>query len=251
MHSEMTATSAYAAIAAELRAEGMKAAVARLSSDERSALSSFWLGRADGELTTALSFEFMLQDLKALGAPVELTGLAERSIAEEHHHADWCLRMAALWSEAPLRPARLAGTRPLELHGASAHDNQVLRTVFGCCFSETVAMHVLLASQAVLTLDAIRRLNQQHLAEEVSHARLGWGLLGWQGLPQRDREMVSESVPALSELTRRVWYGPAHAENATLQELGYLSQPLVERACEAAFVEVIYPGLERCGVRVT
>lgn len=53
----------------------------RLSDDRREALRRFWLGRASGELTTALSFEYMLADLRALDVPSALTSLAEHAIA--------------------------------------------------------------------------------------------------------------------------------------------------------------------------
>ena len=246
----MTADRAYLAIEAAFAAPETLAAIEPLSPEQRQNLQQFWLGRADGELTTALSFEFMLEDLRALGAPSVLTDLAERSIADEHRHVDWCLRFARLWGDGAPLQASLGGTRPLEFEGASAHDNRVLRTIFGGCFSETVATHVLLASQDELELESVQRLNRQHVAEEVGHARLGWGLLGWPELQARDRAMLAAFVPAMTELTRRAWYGPARAADAALEQLGYLSQPLVERACEAALRDVILPGLEQNGVRI-
>ncbi len=241
---------AYTEIEAAFGAPATLAAIEPLSAEQRESLREFWLGRAHGELTTALSFEFMLEDLRALAAPAVLTDLCERSIADEHRHVDWCLRFARVWGNGAPAQAVLGGTRPYCFAGASSHDNRVLRTIFGGCFSETVATHVLLASQAHIELESVRRLNQQHIAEEVGHARLGWGLLGWPELGARDRDMLAEYVPAMTELTRKAWLGPQRAADPALHQLGYLSLPLVQAACEEALRDVILPGLEQNGVRV-
>jgi hypothetical protein len=238
----------YAEIETAFAAPDTAALRASLSDEQRDELRRFWLGRASGELTTALSFEFMLADLRELGAPSALTELAEAAIAEEHRHVDWCLRFARLLSEEPCQ-AELGGTRPLTFDGASDRDNRLLRTVFGGCFSETVAVQVLLASQEGLTLDSARRLNRQHVAEEVRHARLGWGFVAWPELGPRDRSMLSAFVPAMAALTRSLWTGPRRAGDAHLESLGYLSLPLIERAMARAFAEVILPGLEHNGIR--
>lgn len=225
-------------------------AMANLATDERERLRLFWLGRATGELTTALSFEYMLQDLRSMGAPQALTRLAERAIADEHRHVDWCLRFARLLSDGQAVQAELAGTRPLTFDGASETDQRLLRTVFGGCFSETVAVHVLLSSQAELQLASVQQLNRQHVREEVQHARLGWGLLAWPGLGQRDRAMLSEFVPEMARLTWQVWCGSGRNAEPALDALGYLSLSLVRTACQDAFDRVIYPGLSRNGVEV-
>jgi hypothetical protein len=246
----MTSERVYAEIETEFAAPRTREARDALSLEQREQLREFWLARAEGELTTALSFEFMLDDLRALGAPGVLTELAERAVGDEHRHVDWCLRFAAFWGEeAPSLP-RLGGTRPLTFDGASEHDNRILRTVFGGCFSETVACEVLIASQAEITLESVRRLNQQHISEEVGHARLGWGLLGWAELGARDRSMIAAFVPEMAALTRSLWCGPKRALNPELQALGYLSLPMVGAACERALTGVTLPGLEQNGVRV-
>ena len=241
-------SAAYAEIEAAFDQEATMNLSATLSDARREELRRFWLGRANGELTTALSFEFMLADLQALDAPSTLTALAHRAIAEEHRHVDWCLRFARLLGEAPCQ-AELGGTRPLVFDGASERDHRLLRTVFGCCFSETIAVQVLLASQQQLTLDSARRLNRQHLAEEVRHSRLGWGLVAWPGLSSRDRDMLAAFVPTMAGLARQAWTASQRAEDVDLQALGYLSLSLVQGALQSAFEDVIYPGLEHNGIR--
>lgn len=240
---------AYAKLELAMVNGATRLAAPRLHAEQRQSLRSFWIARACGELTTALSFEYMLDDLRLLGAPAVLCDLAARAVREEHRHVDWCLRLARLLGEGDDVRAELIGTRPLAFEGATEADNRVLRTVFGGCFSETVAVHVLRASHAQLDDRAMSLLNHEHLAEEVNHARLGWGLLGWPGLGARSREMVAAFVPAMAELTRELWLGPKRSHDAELEALGYLSRPLVERALNQAFAEVIEPGLVANGVR--
>lgn len=120
--------------------------------------------------------------------------------------------------------------------------------MFGCCFSETLAVHVLRESHQVITLPSVRRLNHQHLKDEVQHARLGWALLGWPGLTARDRLMIRVYVPELTRLVRLVWQSEPRTPDDRLHELGLLSSTLIDRACDEALDNVILPGLEQLGV---
>jgi hypothetical protein len=245
----MSESEAYSAIEAAFAEGSTQEVTLRLTDAQRERLRAYWLDRADGELTTALSFEFMLEDLRAEAAPSPLLILAETAIQDEHRHVDWCLTWARhLGRGEPVR-ARLGGTRPAVFDGASEHDERLLRTVFGCCFSETVAVHVLTASQATITLESVRRLNLQHLKEEVGHSRLGWGLLAWAGLSERDRRMIATHVPEMLDLTRRVWLSTTRPADDDLHALGFLSTPLVRAACDDAIEHVILPGLEHHGIR--
>jgi len=244
----MTKDAAFDAILLDFEAVETRDAVAALSAQQRVLLHDYWIDRARGELTTALTFEFMLADLEVEAAPAELLALARTAIADEHRHVDWCLRWANLID--PARPAHpeLSGTSPLELDGASAHDNRLLRTVFGCCFSETVAIHVLTRSHGQITLPSVRRLNQEHMKEEVGHARLGWALVAWPGLSARDRSMLAAYVPEMLRLVRMVWQSTLRAPDAHLHELGFLSSAIIDPACDEAIEGVVLPGLERARV---
>jgi len=88
----MTNVDAYAAIEREFSGASNAEAIARLDRAQRLVLHGYWTDRARGELTTALTFEFMLEDLLTEQAPAALVALAERAIADEHRHVDWCLR---------------------------------------------------------------------------------------------------------------------------------------------------------------
>jgi hypothetical protein len=244
----MSSPDRYAAIERDFASPTIQVAIDELRADERERLHAYWLDRASGELTTALTFEFMLADLETEAAPPELLELAQTAIGDEHRHVDWCLRWARRVDAVAPAQAEFAGTRPLEFDAASERDNRLLRTVFGCCFSETVAVHVLLASQARIKLESVRRLNQQHLREEVGHSRLGWALLGWSGVSERDRHMIRAYVPEMTRLTCSVWQSTDRSGSERLEELGFLSSNIVDGAREDAFASVILPGLDRLGV---
>lgn len=246
----MNKEEAFAAVELDFSAATTRRAIEELGTPERARLRQYWVDRARGELTTALSFEFMLADLREEGAPRELVALAETAIGDEHRHVDWCLRWANFIDDREPAVPELSGTRPLELEGASAHDNRLLRTVFGCCFSETVAVHVLQSSHALITLPAVRRLNHEHLKEEIGHARLGWALAGWPALTARDRQMLGRYVPELTRLVRMVWQSTERGAHPELHALGYLSSAIIGEACDEALDSVILPGLERLGIPV-
>jgi hypothetical protein len=247
-HSQVSSEPAYEAILRDFESAATSETIARLSSEQRERLGKYWLDRATGELTTALTFEFMLADLTEEDAPASLLDLARRAISDEHLHADWCLRWAErVDPERPVRP-RVSGMLPLIFDGASEHDNRLLRTIFGCCFSETVAVHVLAASHPKITLESVHRLNQQHLKEEMGHARLGWALLGWSGITARDRDMIGAYVPEMVRLTRRVWQSTRRAGEEELHQLGYLSSSIVDPACDDALENVTMPGLRHLGI---
>jgi len=246
----MNKDAAFDAVERDFRAQQTTDALAALTAEQRGLLHEYWVDRARGELTTALTFEFMLADLETEAAPRELLALARTAIADEHRHVDWCLRWARLVDPTLPAEPELSGTRPLELDGASAHDNRILRTVFGCCFSETVAIHVLRASHARITLPSVRRLNQEHMKEEVGHARLGWALAAWPALTARDRSMLAAHVPEMLRLVRMVWRATPRPPDAALHELGYLSSEIIDAACEEAIADVVMPGLESAGIEL-
>ncbi|MGC4095030.1 MAG: hypothetical protein QM756_45350 [Polyangiaceae bacterium] len=238
----------YAQVESDFASPATAQALASLNTDERDQLHEYWVARADGELTTALSFEYVLEDLRKLNAPGEFTSLAERAIADEHRHVDWCLRWARAVDAERDASAKFGGTRPLTFSGASERDHLLLRTVFGCCFSETVAVHVLRASHALIQLDSVKRLNHRHLSEEMGHARLGWALVAWPALGQRERDMLRAHVPEMLSLTREAWTSSQRAATDRLHQLGYLSTPLVKAACDEAIEQVVLPGLAHVGI---
>src|SRR5262245_9352225 len=101
----MSTDELYAAIERDFQSAATRATIAKLSDERRARLRRYWMDRAAGEATTALTFHFMLDDLAVEGAPEPLIDLARRAISEEHLHTDWCIRWAdALEPDEPARP---------------------------------------------------------------------------------------------------------------------------------------------------
>jgi hypothetical protein len=99
-------------------------------------------------------------------------------------------------------------------------------------------------------MECMHRLNQQHLREEIGHARVGWALLGWRGVSASDREMIASHVPEMIRLTRMVWQSNRPAGEEDLLGMGYLSSSIVDPACDDAIDNVVLPGLAKLGVCV-
>lgn len=226
----------------------LDADISTLSDDQRSRLWQYWIDRASGELTTALAFEFILDDLRAMRVPDELSAIAEHAISDEHRHVDWCLRWAQRIDATLPARASLGGTEPLTFDGATESENRLLRVVFAGCFSETVAVHVLRASHAHITVPSVRCLNHLHMKEELGHARLGWTLLAWSGITRENRELLRRNVPDLSRITKMVWQSTRRAPDARLHAFGFLSSEIVDAAVHEALSDVIMPGLAHLGV---
>src|SRR5262245_23046128 len=109
---DVPASDGYHDVEREFASADLLDALALLSGAQRRELWQYWIDRADGELTTALAFEFVLDDLRAMSAPSELVEMAERAISDEHRHVDWCLRWARRVDDARAAQASFHGTRP-------------------------------------------------------------------------------------------------------------------------------------------
>jgi len=98
----------------------------RLKSFPRSPrpLFGYWIDRASGELTTALTFRFMLDDLTKEAAPAPLLALAQKAIADEGRHVDLCLRMGATRRRGEARSGKARRHRASFFDGASARDDR-------------------------------------------------------------------------------------------------------------------------------
>src|SRR5262249_25538007 len=104
-----------------------------LTPSERSAVADYWSRRAEGELTSWVAFGHVVDDLRAEGAPAAVIALAERSVADELRHSEWCRDWAVRFGHAAgvVNPRSLA---QLRFPGATATDDRLLRIAF-CCFT--------------------------------------------------------------------------------------------------------------------
>jgi hypothetical protein len=216
-----------------------------LDDEQRATLAAYWWRRAEGEMTSWVGFQHVLSDLRAEATPPAVLALAERAVEDEHKHAlfcrDWALRFGHPGGEVLPR-----SVTPLQFRGASERENQLLRILL-CCFTETVGCFILRHVRRVVTEPELRRLNQQHLADELQHSRVGWGHLST--LSAGDRGLLRGwSTRVLALLPEACCEGPEE-EREELVPFGYFTPRLLRAAYDEALSEVILPGLSHLELR--
>lgn len=214
--------------------------VASLSPPERALLARYWWRRAEGEMGAWYAFGYVHEDLMALGAPGPLLELARHAIAEERRHALWARDWAVRFGHPDRGEPQPRSVRPLTFSGATPRENRQLRIAFAC-LTETCGCAVLQDIRPRVLDPELRRLNQRHLADEVKHARVGWGHLAT--LKTEDRRLIRDWMPELLRvLPQAVCEGPEdHSDE--LVPYGYFTPAVLRAAHERALSEVIVPGL--------
>ena len=211
----------------------------------RDHLAAHYLSRARGELTTSLAFGHIISDLNGQSGCMDLVRAAQSARADELRHVELCLDLARRFSDEPLPELAPRGTKPVTLVGASEQDMQVLRTVLGCCFGETIAVQWLSDARPLCQDEKARLENRVHLADEVKHSRLGWSYLG--SLSPKQKSLVAAYVPVMTALSLRLWTEPEALTPEGLETFGCPSDKATEASVRRALDEVILPGLQVCG----
>jgi hypothetical protein len=209
-------------------------------------LAQYWRSRGEGEMGAESYFRRVIEDLKILHAAPALLKLAERACRDERKHGLWGRDWAVFFGHPDHSEPVASRTRPLEFRGASARDNRILRVAFAA-LTETCGCHVLADVRPRITFPPLRRNNQQHLSDEVVHARLCWGFLT--SLGQRDRAMLQRFLPTLLRaLPIAVCDGPESDDYDHLVPWGYLTPRVLNDSYQRALREVIEPGLLYLGL---
>jgi len=217
-----------------------------LSEGDRAILSAYWRGRGDGEMGAEIAFRQVREDMEALGAPASLLSLADRAIVDERKHGHWGRDFALRFGGTDASPPTASRTRRLDFPGASVRDNRVLRVAV-CCFNETVGCHVLQDVRPRIVLPELRSNNQQHLADELQHARVGWGFLST--LSALDRALIRRYRSLLLRVVRMACCeGGEKPEFDHLVPYGYFTPQVLHVAYERALAEVIDPGLAHLSI---
>lgn len=216
-----------------------------LDGDGRATVAAYWWRRAEGEMTSWVGFQHVLDDLRALGSPAAVCELAERAVADEHRHALWCRDWAVRFGHAggEVKPRSL---QPIRFRGTSEAENRLLRVLL-CCFTETVGCFILREVRRVVTHPELRRLNQRHLADEIQHSRVGWGHLA--SLSSDARAFVRAWIPTVLGLLPEACCEGEEQQREELVPFGYFTPRLLRSAHDEAVEQVILPGLFQLGLR--
>ncbi len=135
-----------------------------------------WRGRMVNEHGSARVFEALAAQMEQAGLGAELVDACAAFAGEERRHGVLCGAVVeALGGEA--RAEALEET-PLPLHPEVAPLEGVLRNLLSIsCLSETVAVSLIGAERLAMPEGELRDLLTTILADEVGHARFGWGLV--------------------------------------------------------------------------
>jgi hypothetical protein len=210
-----------------------------LTPEERGRVARYWWQRAAGEMTSWVGWRHVLSDLRMEGSPSPVVELAERAVADEHRHAEWCRDFAMRFGH-PGGEILPRGEAPIAFRGASERQNRLLRIAL-CTFTESVGCFTLTKVREVVTDADLRKQNQQHLADELQHSRTGWAHLST--LDASARDFLRSALPDLFGLLSRVCCDGEELDDATLVPWGYFTKALLKDAHDEALRDVIVPGL--------
>jgi hypothetical protein len=214
--------------------------VVQLDAGQRALVAAYWWQRAEGELTSWVGFQHVLDDLRAEASPPPVIALAERAVADEYQHAVWCRDWARRFGHPSDVEPQVRTERPVTLPGASARENRLARITL-CCFTETVGCFILRHVRPRLKDAELRKLNQRHLADELRHSRVGWAHLST--LDQRGKAAVRALAPELLRVLPSACCGTTEQPREDLVPFGYFTPRLLRAAHDEAVAEVILPGL--------
>lgn len=215
-----------------------------LSAEQRARVGAYWWRRAQGELTSWVGFQHVLDDLKVENSPAPIIALAERSVRDEYQHAMFCSEWAQRFGH-PTGELRPRSERPATFAGATESENRLLRITL-CCFTESVGCFVLQHVRPTVTDTELRNLNRRHLADELQHSRVGWGHLAT--LDAAQKAFLRARIPGLLRLLPAICCQGPEDDFEDLVPFGYFTRRLLRAAHDEAVAEVIIPGLAHLGL---
>jgi len=220
-----------------------------LPDEGRAAIAGEWWYRAWAERDSAARYARLHGAMASLDAPATLRDACRRAGRDETRHAQICAAAAARFEvpdpfadrpipAVPLGPGDLTARRRLLYE----------MTAFGCV-TESLNAALLLETHDRATEPGIRAAVHGLLADEVQHAKLGWGWLAWSE-HQGEVAWLASSAPGMLRAAASTNLSDAAALCArwSAPELGYLAQADRVAIFVRCAVEVIAPGLARFGV---
>ncbi len=223
-----------------------------LSEEARAMAIRTWRGRMVNEHISAQVWGALVGQLMRAAIPPELLADVASAVSDELRHAELCAAVVECLGGVAV--ARLPELEAVADHRDVGALEGALRNVISVgCMSETVAVSVIRAEQAELDGSALGEVLSSILADEVSHARLGWKILGICApvLDNSARERLSAYlVDALAhqvqhEVPKLPVLGAVDPEAAAagVCDGGFARQVFVD-----TIEQVIVPGLENAGL---
>lgn len=141
---------------------------------------AMWTQTAWSEYASAAAFAEIAAALLACGAPIDLVAAAGDFVVDELVHAEAAARVAgAVGGAVALEVALDRLVRPAAARAPlAAAAELIVRT---CCVGEALTVPMLKLSRQVAGAGLIADVLGRIVADEASHAQLGWWFLDWAG----------------------------------------------------------------------
>jgi hypothetical protein len=148
-----------------------------LTDEERAMAARTWRGRMVNEHISAQVFASLVPQLMRAAVPPSILAQVPAYITDELRHAEQCAGVVLALGHEPVAP--LPEIQKVPEHEDVGPLEAAVRNVLSVgCLSETVAVSIIRAEQAELAGTTLGGVLDSILADEISHARFGWGFLG-------------------------------------------------------------------------
>jgi hypothetical protein len=228
------------------------AGIDELDTITRERIGRQWASRAQAELRVAGVFSVISRDLLEQGADPAMLHIAARAVSDEVRHADLCRALAARYLARPV-PWPAAGRSPMpSLAQAPPGLRPTLHTVAMGCVNETIASAWLEESLRHATAESARAVIRELIADDIHHARLGWGHLGSSFVGKDARETLGAWLPQLLEYAALPWTRLSEDKiREGLPSHGVPSEETTREVVAATLSQVVIPGFDSLGVPTT
>lgn len=216
-----------------------------VSAADRAEVAAIWRLQAATEARVATSFAVVRDALAALGADAGLVRLAERGIDDEHRHAALCEDVAGRYLGRVVDPyERLPSQQPTH-PGASERVRRALFVIGQCCLNETFASAYLAVAHQGASVSLARAALHALLADEIDHARVGWGFA--QTLEGSVRDEVQQWLLPLTVCNLREWRAIRLPEDDRLAAHGIPPRAAAQDAITEVLEGVVIEGFAHAG----
>jgi hypothetical protein len=219
-----------------------------LPTEGRAKLGALWQLRGGLELRVAAGFSALAVELFEHGAPPVVYATVGQAIRDEIHHAEISVEIAARYrGDAPVWPEP-APTHVPPFAPATGALHATLYVIAMCCLNETVACSVLQASINLAKSPLVRLGLSTILADEIEHARAGWGYLGSRYVTAEMKRELPKWIKRLHAAKLREVFEEGLLPGEDFSDHGILTRDRLRDVTHATLVDSIFPGYRLAGI---